>query len=289
VEDAQRGARRGSAARASRILLRQFAGIGIGPGLDPDAQPKVVRESLVRAAGAGMQLLKRQFVSGEWATVVHGWRYPPPSEGRAGDDFLLRAADQSLAGIVANAPAEAVYLVNMADADGNAFAGSARYELRFTGADLPPVDSFWSLTMHKADMNLVPNSAERYSIGDRTPGVARESDGGLTIRLQAESPGTADEANRLPCPTDGTWFVILRLYRPHDEVIAADWKCPPIRRVGRHGETRPRPAQACGRRRGRRRPGQAPPKPSAGSRPASSADLSAVAEHEVPHARHRPS
>jgi hypothetical protein len=214
------------------ILLRQFAGIGVGPGLDPDAQPKVVRESLVRAAGTGMQLLKQQFLSGQWATMVNGWRYPPPSEGRAGDDFLLRAADQSLAGIVANDPAEAVYLVNMADADGNPFSGSSRYELHFTGTDLPPVDSFWSLTMYKADMNLVPNPAGRYSIGDRTPGLAREPDGGLTIRLQTESPGSAAEANWLPCPADGTWFVILRLYRPHEDVIAADWKCPPIRKVG---------------------------------------------------------
>jgi hypothetical protein len=161
----------------------------------------------------------------------NGWRYPPRSEGRAGDDFLLRAAAQSLAGIVANDPPEAVYLVNMEDSDGRKFSGSSRYELRFEADTLPPVDSFWSLTMYNADMNLVANEANRYSIGDRTPGLERNPDGGLTIRIQVESPRSDQESNWLPCPADGTWFVILRLYRPRPEIVDATWECPPIRHV----------------------------------------------------------
>ena len=47
--------------------------------------------------------------------MVNGWRYPPREEGRFGDDFLRRAADQSLAGIAANDPAESVYLMNFED------------------------------------------------------------------------------------------------------------------------------------------------------------------------------
>jgi hypothetical protein len=186
----------------------------------------VVKKNLVRAAGAGVKLLKQQFLSGEWATVVNGWRYPPPNEERAGDDFLLRAADQSLAGIVANDPPEAVYLVNMDDADGNKFAGDRRYELRFEHDTLPPVESFWSLTMYKADMNLVSNPIERYSIGDRTPGLQKDPDGGLTISIQAQAPEDATAANRLPCRPSGTWFVILRMYQPEAEVIDATWAMP---------------------------------------------------------------
>ena len=214
------------------VLLRQFAGIGVGPGLDPDEQPDSVKKGLGRAFSTGVQLLSTQFLSGEWATVVNGWRYPPGNEGRAGDDFLLRAADQSLAGIVANDPAEAVYLVNMTDSSGAAFSSDGRYELQFTGQDLPPVDAFWSLTMYKADMNLVPNPANRYSIGDRTPDVTRDADGGMTIYIQNEPPDDARKPNWLPCPDGGTWFVILRMYRPHDEVLSATWKCPGIRKVG---------------------------------------------------------
>jgi hypothetical protein len=94
------------------------------------------------------------------------------------------------------------------------------------------VDSFWSLTMYKADMNLVPNPVNRYSVGDRTPGIVREPEGGIRIVIQSESPGAEHEANWLPCPSEGTWFVILRLYRPHASVIDATWRCPPIRKVG---------------------------------------------------------
>jgi hypothetical protein len=214
------------------VLLKQFATIGIGPGLDVDAQPKKVKESLGRALGAGMQLLKQHFLSGSWATVVNGWRYPPPNEGRFGDELLYRAADQSLAGIVANDPAEAVYLVNFSDDTGARFSGDRRYELQFTGDNLPPVDAFWSLTMYAADYNLVANPANRYSIGDRTPGVAKNADGGMTLYIQAASPGVDKEPNWLPCPAEGTWFIILRMYQPHDEVIQATWRCPAVRNVG---------------------------------------------------------
>ncbi len=214
------------------VLLKQFATIGIGPGLDVDAQPDAVKENLVRALGAGMQLLKQHFLSGSWATVVNGWRYPPPNEGRFGDELLYRAADQSLAGIVANDPAEAVYLVNFSDDTGARFSGDRRYELRFTGDNLPPVDAFWSLTLYAADYNLVANPVNRYSIGDRTPGVAKNADGGMTLYIQATSPGADKEPNWLPCPAEGTWFIILRMYQPHDEVIQATWHCPAVRNVG---------------------------------------------------------
>ena len=113
------------------VLLGQFARIGIGPGLDVDAQPEAVKKGLTRAAMTGMALLQQQFLSGDWATVVNGWRYPPAAEGRFGDDFLHRAADQSLAGITANDPAEAVYLVNFDDARGAKLSPQGRYELHF--------------------------------------------------------------------------------------------------------------------------------------------------------------
>lgn len=214
------------------VLLQQFASVGIGPGLDVENQPQVVKDSLVRALDEGMKLLPAQFLSGDWASNINGWRYPPPAYGRAGDDFLLRAADQSLAGIVANDPAEAVYLVAHEDVDGRPLSGEGRYELCFPADRLPPVDAFWSLTMYKADMNLVPNPVDRYAVGDRTEGLVWEPDGGIRIFIQNEAPTTERRPNWLPCPRDGTWFVVLRLYRPHTEVVDASWQCPPIQRVG---------------------------------------------------------
>jgi hypothetical protein len=215
------------------VVLSQFARIGIGPGLDVGAQPDVVKQGLNRAAMTGMAMLRQQFLGGEWATVVNGWRYPPPDMGHFGDDFLQRAADQSMAGITANDPAESVYLVNFTDADGSPLAPGGRYELHFTAGSLPPVDAFWSLAAYTTkDMNLIPNDADRYSVGDRTPGLRWDHDGGLTIRLQPGPPGPDGTPNWLPTSAADPWFAILRMYRPHPEVIAATWKCPGITKVG---------------------------------------------------------
>lgn len=107
------------------------------------------------------------------------------------------------------------------------------YVLHFDADALPPVDAFWSLAAYtEADMNLIPNPAKRYSIGDRTPGLRRDRDGGLTLYLQPDSPGAEREPNWLPTSAWNEWFVILRLYRPHPSVVEAKWACPSITRVG---------------------------------------------------------
>jgi len=213
------------------LVLNQFAQIGIGAGLDVGAQPEAVKQGLIRAEVLGMALLKQQFLSGDWATIINGWRYPPPGIGRYGDDFLLRAADQSLAGIACNDPAEAVYLVTFTDGQERKLTGGGRYELHFEASRMPPADAFWSLAMYGSDLNLVANPIGRYSIRGTVAGLGKDPDGGLSIYLQAESPGKEKEANWLPCPPDGEWFVILRMYLPRPEVIKAEWECPPIEPV----------------------------------------------------------
>ena len=157
-----------------------------------------------------MALLKQQFLSGDWATILNGWRYPPPEIGRYGDNFLLRAADQSLAGIACNDPAEGVYLVDLHRRGREHVRRRRSVSVALRADGMPPVDSFWSLGMYGPDLNLVANPIDRYSIGDRTAGLDNDPDGGLTINLQAESPGQDTEANWLPSPATDGWFVILR-------------------------------------------------------------------------------
>jgi hypothetical protein len=212
------------------LLMKQFATIGIGPGADVEAQDEGTKEGLARAAAVGRQLLDQNFNSGWSTTQINGWRYPSRRIGRAGDDFLLRAVWQSLAGIVANDPEEAVYLLVQADADGGALTGANRYEMRFAAGREPPVDAFWSLTMY-SNYNLVPNPIERYSLGDRSGGLRRDPEGGLAFYLQHESPGAEKEPNWLPAP-EGPFFLILRMYQPHPEVVDAVWEAPPVRKVG---------------------------------------------------------
>lgn len=214
------------------LVLNQLRDVGIGAGLDVEAQPVVVKEALARAAAVGATLLRQQFVSGDWAELVNGWRYPPPEEGRFGDDFLRRAADQCLAGIAAHDPAESISLLNFQDADGATFAPEGRYRLHFHAHELPPVDAFWSLAAYTAaDLNLIANPAHRYSVGSHAGTLRADDDGGLTLLLQPQDPGDAANGNWLPTSATQPWFLILRLYRPGPYVLEGAWRCPAVTRV----------------------------------------------------------
>jgi hypothetical protein len=51
------------------------------------------------------------------------------------------------------------------------------------------VDAFWSLTMYDgSDFYVVANRMNRYSIGDRTPGLKHNNDGFITLYVGNASP-----------------------------------------------------------------------------------------------------
>jgi hypothetical protein len=70
-------------------------------------------------------------MSGVWAKFVNGWRYPSVNIGRFGDEFLLRAADQSRSELLPTTLLEAVYLVNLTDSSGEPLTGVHKYEVTF--------------------------------------------------------------------------------------------------------------------------------------------------------------
>ena len=62
------------------------------------------------------------------------------------------------------------------------------------------------------------------------PRLKRDSDGGITLYIQHESPGKAKEANWLPAPA-APFYVALRLYWPKPEALSGAWQAPPLQRV----------------------------------------------------------
>jgi hypothetical protein len=81
------------------------------------------------------------------------------------------------------------------------------------------------------DYFLVRDPIDRYSIGDRTPGVRYANDGSLTIAIQHdEPPDPADRANWLPCP-EGDFRPALRVYNPQPPVLDGTYAPPPITRT----------------------------------------------------------
>jgi hypothetical protein len=133
------------------------------------------------------------------------------------------------AGLWGNHGYEAYYAIIYTDAGGEQLTGAHRYELRLES--MPPVDAFWSLTMYDTpDFHLVANPINRYSIGDRTPGLKLADDGSLTIYFQKDSPGPEKESNWLPAP-EGDFRPVMRMYQPRDAVLDGTYVLPPITRV----------------------------------------------------------
>jgi hypothetical protein len=210
-------------------ILAMFAQVGIGPGQNLDAQDEATKRGLVRALKDGRALLQATILGGNGAKVVNGWRYFVKPFGRAGvgGQFLLRGALQSLAGIVANDPEENLYPMALVDQNGEPLTGQRSYTIRFAKDALPPVDAFWSVTMYGMDYNLVANSANRYSVGDRTHSLKYAADGSLTIYVQNTAPEGDAAANWLPAP-EGSFYLLLRLYLPKRAVIDGTWMPPAV-------------------------------------------------------------
>jgi len=134
------------------------------------------------------------------------------------------------AGLWGNHGYEAAYVMTFLDSDGQALTGEHEYELQLSPP--PPVGAFWSVTMYALpEFYLVANEIDRYSVGDRTPGIVTDADGGLTIRIGRTRPADpAAAANWLPAPA-GAFRPILRMYMPGAAVLDGTYAPPPITRL----------------------------------------------------------
>ena len=142
---------------------------------------------------------------------------------------IAERAVAAIAGLWGNHGYEAAYAITYLDSDGEQLDGGNEYTLRLSPT--PPVGAFWSVTMYSIpDFYLVANEIDRYSIGDRTPGIAFDDDGGLTITMShAEPTDSTAVANWLPAP-DAPFRPILRMYAPDPAVFDGTYVLPPIER-----------------------------------------------------------
>ena len=126
-------------------------------------------------------------------------------------------------------PAIAWYGGWLVDSTGNPITGTTDYTITFTADQLPKAKFFWSATLYTLpDRLLSANEIERYSIGDRTPGIHYEVDGSLTLYVQHRSPTAANEAaNWLPSPR-GPFTVIIRAYGGDTAIAEGSYRLPPI-------------------------------------------------------------
>src|SRR5215831_18232170 len=86
---------------------------------------------------------------------------------------------------------------------------------------------FWSVTMYNSKYLFVDNPINRYSIGTYTEGLKNNIDGSFDIYIHA-SPGKDRESNWLPSDKN-SFYLILRMYLPAEDVLNGTWTPPPVR------------------------------------------------------------
>lgn len=208
-------------------VLARLRDLGVVPGysLDLDDCPSDAVDAMIAAPKEAVDRMTAAMAVS--APVVDGWAVRRAGIGAYGTDYLYRAVI-AMAGLGANLPEDAVYPLLLADDRGETAVGERDYVVHFAGDALPPVDAFWSLTMYDADGFPVPNSLERYALGDRDP-LVYGNDGSLDLYVGRTSPGADREANWLPAP-EGPLGLTFRFYGPRPELLEGRWSPPPLRR-----------------------------------------------------------
>ncbi len=183
-----------------------------------------MRTEIARGIADGRTLLNRATAELRDRNALFGTR------AQIGADFLRQAvgAAVDLHGL----PAEEVWYGRWeADSAGHRppHAGDREHVIRFAPDGLPPARFSWSATLYALPgQQLVDNTLDRYSIGDHTPGLVHDPDGGLTLHVRHKRPANAEHsANWLPAP-DGPFTVVLRLYGPDRSVLDGRWRLPPL-------------------------------------------------------------
>ena len=160
--------------------------------------------------------------------TVNGWSYPRAAIGDFGDDDDLRSF-VALGGLGALPRIEAIYLTARSDAVGVPLEGSQAYT-----ATLPPrlpAGAFWSLTMYQVEADgrqfFVPNSLDRFAVGDRSPQLRSNRNGSYDIFIQTTPPTGERVVNWLPAPP-GKFALVWRAYLPKPELLDGSFRLPPV-------------------------------------------------------------
>jgi hypothetical protein len=218
-----------------RRILNQIAPLGLDArgGFDPSRfSPAEVADIAAGVEDARSGLIQG---GGGAPAVIQGWTYPRSDVGIFGQDYAFRA-NVALVGLAALPNVEAMYMRPVTDEGrGGIITGDAAYRLSFEKGKFPPVDAFWSLTMYEVTDEkqafLTRNPINRYSIGDRTPGLKFNDDGSLDIWISRADPGGARSANWLPAPAEGPYRMTFRTYLPRADIVNGSWRIPALQKL----------------------------------------------------------
>ncbi|MBN9522926.1 DUF1254 domain-containing protein [bacterium] len=160
-------------------------------------------------------------LSGNWTTQNNGARF--------GTDYYTRLA-VAKSNIFVNLQTETKYFYQDLDAGGERLNGAKKYTVTFPKGQLPPVKGFWSLTLYNEHHFFHPNDLKRYSLGTKNKGLKTNSDGSLTLYVQADPPDEDKRTNWLPAP-NADFSLYIRCYWPDAAITEGKWTPPAVERV----------------------------------------------------------
>ncbi len=82
-----------------------------------------------------------------------------------------------------------------------------------------PVDGFWSVTVYNAEGFFTPNAFDAYSLNNIT--AKKSADGSFDIQF-----GGCDGKIANCLPVTAGWNYMIRLYRPHADILNGAWTFP---------------------------------------------------------------
>ena len=219
---------------SEKAMLKEFEQIGIKPGkkfeyakLDPVVQAAIPKG--IQAAWQEAAEYKATQVDTGKVSSADGFGTREFMQGKYIDRMLSAAY-----GIYGNTKEEALYPAYFVDSDGQPLNGQNNYQLTFPAGQLPPVKSFWSLTMYKLPESLLyDNELDRYLINSTmTKDLVKNKDGSITLYLQNSAPEAKYKGNWLPAPK-GPFVSIMRLYWPEQAALNGTWKAPALKKVSK--------------------------------------------------------
>lgn len=202
----------------------RFRTIGVG-GLDGVVVDDLADELKAgMAAGFSDALRLVRACQSQLGNPIHGAQWNRGTAGVHGFNYLRRAVANDV-GLGATVPAENQAFTTFRDADGRQLDGS-RHRYRITLAPPPPVDAFWSVTVYDATTrHLVPNDHDRHVVNSSSPSVRGRPGESVEITVSRTAPG--GNTPWLPAP-DGPFYLVIRAYLPHPEVISGPWQPRPV-------------------------------------------------------------
>lgn len=214
-------------AQSPHLQDRALAATGYGGAADAFDRLPLWRQWLWRALLPRILARMKTTISDAGRHSGDGWTATPPGIGTALATDQVRAG-VALAGLGALPADEAVYWTAVVDRDRQELDGSKHYRLHIPAN--VPARAFWSLSLYErmpdGRLFYVQNPIGRYAVGNRTPGLATDADGSLTLAIAPDRP--ADGANWLPSPKGRHFTLIFRAYLPEKPILDGTWRLPAV-------------------------------------------------------------